>query len=216
MNNYCVYVHTNKINGKKYVGLTSQDPERRWKHGYGYKGSTYFYNAIQKYGWNSFTHEIIAANLSKKEAQDMESKLILEYKTQDENFGYNLESGGSAPQHSDATIEKLRLLNKGRIVSEETKEKMREADKLRPIHKHTEEAKTKISAAKIGHKVSDETREKLRKAFSQKVICVEMNKIFNSMKEAAEYFGLSKCTISAVIKGRNKTAGGYHWKLIND
>ena len=216
MNNYCVYVHTNKINGKKYVGLTSQDPERRWKHGYGYKGSTYFYNAIQKYGWDSFTHEIIADNLSKKEAQDMESKLIVEYKTQNENFGYNLESGGSAPQHSDATIEKLRLLNKSRIVSEETKKKMREADKLRPIHKHTEEAKLKISAAKIGHKVSDETKEKLRKAFSQKVICVEMNKIFNSMKEAAEYFDLSKCTISAVIKGRNKTAGGYHWKLIND
>ena len=216
MNNYCVYVHTNKINGKKYVGLTSQDPERRWKHGYGYKGSTYFYNAIQKYGWDSFTHEIIADNLSKKEAQDMESKLIVEYKTQNENFGYNLESGGSAPQHSDATIEKLRLLNKSRIVSEETKKKMREADKLRPIHKHTEEAKLKISAAKIGHKVSDETKEKLRKAFSQKVICVEMNKIFNSMKEAAEYFDLSKCTISAVIKGRNKTAGGYHWKLISD
>jgi hypothetical protein len=34
------------------------------------------------------------------------------------------------------------------------------------------------------------------------------------MAEAAKAFGLSKCTISAVIKGRNKTAAGYHWKLI--
>ena len=41
MNNYLVYIHTNNINNKKYVGLTKQKPQERWRHdGLGYKKST--------------------------------------------------------------------------------------------------------------------------------------------------------------------------------
>lgn len=51
--NYKVYIHTNIINGKIYVGITKQRPERRWKNGWGYydkTGRAYFWKAIQKYG----------------------------------------------------------------------------------------------------------------------------------------------------------------------
>ena len=65
-NNYCVYMHTNKINGKRYVGQTCKKPEYRWVNGKGYKGSPHFFSAIQKYGWNNFEHQIIAEKLSKK------------------------------------------------------------------------------------------------------------------------------------------------------
>ena len=67
-NKWCVYTHTNKINGKKYVGQTCQIPEKRWKNGNGYKRNPYFYNAIQKYGWDNFEHQILASDLTLEEA----------------------------------------------------------------------------------------------------------------------------------------------------
>ena len=63
---YCVYKHTNKINGKVYIGQ-SMNPKDRWsRQGHQYKGCTYFYNAIQKYGWNNFIHEILIDNLTQE------------------------------------------------------------------------------------------------------------------------------------------------------
>lgn len=213
---YCVYVHTNKSNNKKYIGLTCQKPEERWRKGKGYKGSNRFYNAILKYGWDNFTHEILKDNLSREEALNLEEKYIKQYNTTDENFGYNLESGGSAPEHSQETKDLLSSLLKNREFKEEWIVKMREAFKTRPGKKWTEESKEKLRQKKYGHEVTEGTRKKLHDAFGIPVLCVELNKIYPSMKDAAESFGLSKCTISAVIKGRNKTAAGYHWKLLNN
>ena len=60
--NYCVYKHTSPSN-KVYIGITSQEPERRWQNGYGYATQQLFWRAIQKYGWDNFKHEIIAEKL---------------------------------------------------------------------------------------------------------------------------------------------------------
>ena len=79
MNNYTVYIHKNKINGKIYVGQTCQEPKKRWDYGRGYETSPRFFNAILKYGWDNFEHIILYQNLSQDEANKIEIQLIKQY-----------------------------------------------------------------------------------------------------------------------------------------
>ena len=72
-NHYTVYVHISP-NGLRYYGITGNSVKRRWNNGKGYINNQYFYRAIQKYGWDSFHHEIIAEELSRREACEMEEK----------------------------------------------------------------------------------------------------------------------------------------------
>lgn len=52
-------MHDNKVNHKKYIGITGQDPEERWRHGTNYRTCVAFNRAIQKYGWDGFDHIIL-------------------------------------------------------------------------------------------------------------------------------------------------------------
>lgn len=90
---WSVYVHTNKINNKRYVGITSQKPESRWRNGTGYYGQP-FYLAIKKHGWGNFDHEIVASNLTCDEANEFEITLIRELDSHIKKNGYNTTLGG--------------------------------------------------------------------------------------------------------------------------
>ena len=92
MNQYVVYIHKNKINGKIYVGQT-HNVKKRWIPS-AYIGSTRFYNAIKKYGWENFEHIIVKSNLTKEEANIEEINLIKKYQSTDINYGYNITNGG--------------------------------------------------------------------------------------------------------------------------
>ena len=96
MNNeaYCVYSHTNKTNGKTYIGLTSMTPEERWKSGKGYHSGTHFRNAIDKYGWDNFEPRILSDCLTKKEADVLEKMYINILRTRNNEYGYNITEGG--------------------------------------------------------------------------------------------------------------------------
>ena len=103
MRTFYVYVHTNKANNKKYIGITCQEPEARWgKNGIHYlrkyKNGKYmqaaFALAIIKYSWDGFYHEVLFEGLSEKEAKSLEKELISKYNTMHPDFGYNLTLGG--------------------------------------------------------------------------------------------------------------------------
>lgn len=90
---YCVYMHINKLNNKKYIGITRQNPKTRWANGQGYRTQP-FYKAIEKYTWNGFEHKILYEGLDYKQACDYEIELIKKYNTTNPQFGYNISDGG--------------------------------------------------------------------------------------------------------------------------
>jgi hypothetical protein len=102
---FIVYMHINKLNDKKYVGITCQKPNARWHNGRGYleqtKAGSYkqdaFAKAILKYGWDNFEHKILFEHLTADEAKAKEIELIAQYHTwlQDPAcHGYNMTPGG--------------------------------------------------------------------------------------------------------------------------
>lgn len=78
-NDYVVYIHKNILNGKVYVGQTCNLSERWRNNGKNYFNSIKFYNAIKKYGWDNFTHEVVYSNLNKQAADKLEKELIHKY-----------------------------------------------------------------------------------------------------------------------------------------
>lgn len=100
---WSVYVHTNKINNKYYVGITSKVPEKRWQNGFGYYGQP-FYKAIKKYGWDNFDHEIIASHLTKEEAENFEKILIQKLDSFIKRNGYNVSIGGGVPVNEKSPV----------------------------------------------------------------------------------------------------------------
>ena len=234
--NYCVYVHTSPSN-KAYIGITSKDIKERWGfNGSHCKKNQHFWNAIQKYGWDNFKHEILFENLTKEKACKIEILLIALFNTQNPDFGYNISPGGE-------------LGFTGIILSEEHRRKISEAKKGKPGPKHTQETKMKMSQSKLGplnpnygkHIVwSDETKKKLSiskmgdsnpmfgkygKDNPKSIpICqcdMEWNvvAIFWSTYEAEKITGIragnisSVCTQTPTSSGHIRhTAGGYRWR----
>lgn len=175
---YIVYKHINKINGKVYIGQTCMKPEHRWRNGNGYINNSYFYNAIQKYGWDNFEHVIVAKNLTQSEANNIEERLIKECQSTDRNNGYNIMFGGDNHSLSDETKEKLSKIAKERMGSY-TQEELENIGRKISValsgenngfygKKHTEETKQKMrdnhanfsgeNHPMYGHKHSDATK----------------------------------------------------------
>jgi group I intron endonuclease len=228
---YIVYCHTFP-NGKKYIGITQQEPQRRWRDGKGYEGQA-VYNAILKYGWKNIKHDILFKGLTKSEAEQKEIELIRALETDSHKHGYNVESGGNASRLSEVTKEKLskskreyykthKHWNAGKQRSAETRSKISEA---RKGFKMNDEQKTKLSKRfsgknnnMYGVKMTEDHKARLQKACveatSKRCICVETKTIYSSMAEASRQTGINSRTISYVCNKdpRYKTAGGYHWK----
>lgn len=147
LTNWCVYMHENRVNGKKYIGITSQKPTNRWRNGAGYYKQSRFYAAIQKYGWDAFRHEILYTGLTQEEAERLEVELIAKYETLNEDRGYNLSPGGVFFMPTEETRAKQSAARKGWVPSEETRQKMADAKRGRPL---SEEHRAHLSAAQTG------------------------------------------------------------------
>ena len=124
---YYVYITTNLINGKKYIGVSNN------KNVY-YK--TYYIGsgkllklAIQKYGRKNFKKEIIKEFNDEIHSREYEKVLIEQYDAVNNELFYNLCEGGyggSQKGHNVSALTKEKISNKlkGRIITEESKKKI--------------------------------------------------------------------------------------------
>lgn len=212
MDNYNVYIHIFP-NSKVYIGITSQKPKRRWNNGQGYKNNQYMTNAIMKYGWDNVIHKILYTNLKKEEAEETEIKLIKEYKANNKRYGYNIEYGGC---HNGKTSEIIRKriseANKGKHNSPKTEFKKGHITII------TEEIKQKISEKNKGKHASVRTEfKKGHKPLNvRKVLCIESDVVYDTIKKASEDTNVMECHISQVCNGKRKSAGKLHWKFIEN
>lgn len=182
MGEYTVYKHTSPSE-KVYIGITKQDPKNRFNGGRGYKQNPYFSNAIAKYGWDSFIHEILVAGLTKREAEEMERHFIEIHDSTNPDHGYNLSLGGeSGAKFTDASkqkismslkeyyathpdaIENMRTRQTGKRAPDEVRAKMSESHKNRTtpeIRKRMSESRKGKPCPHGGHEITVETRKKI-------------------------------------------------------
>jgi len=112
---YMVYCHENRLNGKLYFGITKTSLYLRFRNGNGYKKQI-FGRAIEKYGWDKFNHIVLLENISKETACECEKYLIAKYNTTDPNYGYNITKGGegNSSKPSEESNRKRSLSERGK------------------------------------------------------------------------------------------------------
>lgn len=93
---YYIYLITNKINDKKYIGSTSNPLRRKKEHfqaSYTQSCKSYNYplqKAIRKYGIDNFSFEIICKTNNKRKVSELERKYIIQYNSLvNVGHGYN-------------------------------------------------------------------------------------------------------------------------------
>ncbi len=168
------------INGKKYIGQTVYSLNKRIKEHLSFskninKRQLHFHRALNKYGIDNFTWEIIAHAPTKLALDKAEIYWIKFLGTME--IGYNHQSGGSSGKLSSATKKKLSIANSGRILSEDWKQKIsdtRRGQKIaevtkmkmrKPHRKFSEITKKKMSESRKGIKFSPETCAKMSRVF---------------------------------------------------
>ena len=224
---FFVYVHTCKLNGKRYVGITQQKTvERRWRSdGSGYSNCPRFWNAIQKYGWENFDHEIIASNLTEEQACEWEISLIALFKSNHSDYGYNLADGGKYNTMPMETRLRMSRERKGRWCGKDNpnygNHKLAGANHPNYGKHFSEEIRKKMSEGRKGkgpHTFSEEHKQKLREnhgggSEKKRVICLETGVIYESINDAARKTNINKKMISNCCRKvpHYNTAKGCHW-----
>lgn len=177
---YTIYKATNTRNGKVYIGFSKNWPQRINGHNYdrryGNANNKAFYNAIQKYGWESFEWEAIYQSWNFEHTlKVMEPYFIDEYRSwvgfEDCN-GYNITRGGegvSGYKRTPELIESHRQKMKGRKFTPEhiakrvaSFKKTMNGKGTRTGKKHTLESIEKMRQAHLGKPKTESHKQAMR------------------------------------------------------
>lgn len=233
-NSYIVYKHTSPSN-KVYIGITKFDPKYRWlNNGRGYRNQTIFFNAIIKYGWINFKHEILYTELSEEKALDKEEELTRKYKSYDRRFGYNVSLRGcliptnttNSTRSNSRRKEILPILawkNRGKIIHKFNTATGSIVRTYRNVHELAVELDVPIETLrtrlnKYGILEYSEYYYKYANNQTPKVDMLSLNgeyiRTFSSLNDAYKYINrVNKGGITSVCIGNRDSYIGYKWRF---
>ena len=204
-----IYITTNMVNGRKYLGKKKFDDEDNWLT---YLGSgTTLRRAIKKHGAESFSRNIVCFCNSLDELNKAEYDLSVYLNVVESDDWYNLQYGGAGGSDgrvvTESTRRKISESNTGKVHSEEFKEKMREKFKgeNNPMYgrirtaEYSELMRQRMSGENnpnYGRRRSEETKEKIRQSLKGKMVGEKNPNYGNHLSDEA------KRKISMANKGR--------------
>lgn len=228
---YFIYITTNMVNGKRYIG----------QH-YGKTNDTYLgsgldlIKAVEKYGKENFKREIL--EICKKEELDEKEKYwIKKYDAYNSRDFYNLTEGGQKgdgwraahrwAQNNPEEAKKIykKMIEGNKKWQEEHPEEVQESIKKmiegskKWRKEHPEELKEIVKNLNNGkeqwqkehpeehQKQVDAWRKSGSDANSQQIKCLTTGEIFSSQSEAARHYNIQQANISKCLKGERKSAG---------
>jgi len=233
-----IYLITNNITKKQYVGQTKFDDDRRIKEHLQEallgRRNLHLYNSIRKYGWENFTVTHLEDNVDESDLDRLEMYYIGLYDTF--RNGYNNTIGGGGIRgyhHTDETRKKISV-NHNCSYTKNRAEKISKA--LKGRHKSQEHC-AKLSACakqRIGNKNAFYGKHHSEKAiqlnriahqkyrfFAYDLVSGKRVESFNGIDDAVNYIVLQKLSVAkvqsikyriyATIEGRQTEAYGYGW-----
>lgn len=185
-----IYRIRNNINGKCYIGKTINRVRTRWvDHINGYHPLSLIHKAIEKYGLENFTFEVVEEPsndiLNKRET------FWIKHENSVSPNGYNLTEGGDG--------------SRGYLHTDETKRKMSEQRKGKPW---TERQRDVLSKARVGNNNAGKSVGIYENG--------ELIKVFPSGRDACRETGIRVHAISKTCVGKQKCGGGFVWKFVEE
>jgi group I intron endonuclease len=226
-----IYLIRNKINGKTYIGQSLNIQRRFWDHRcVSHETNVHLRHSLKKYGKENFEY-IVLEECSPEMLDDREIYYIEKYKPE-----YNVTKGGQgrkkrlpeevkdvlrrkakeqwerkSPQEKESIIRNnlTNIAQVGHPVSEETREKLRKANLGKRQSKETIEKRkdTFLRKRAAGYRQDNNGHRK-------KIVCLETGTVYESVKDAGEKLGINNTSISANLKGRQKSTHGYHFEYL--
>lgn len=228
-----IYMCTCNINGRSYIGQSSDVKLRKCQHLSELRGNRHFnqhlQNAYNKYKEYNFSWTVLEY-CDEDSLDNREIYWIAYYNTYKD--GFNANEGGSANRNFERTEEfkqKLSIVLKESWASADdrrkefsermTGEKNPMFGRLGSLNPAYGKDHSGANNGMYGKHHTEEAKELNRQAhlgnrnkMSKPVVCIETGEMFASQGEAGRAKNCDSSTINKCCRGVKKTAGGYHWR----
>jgi group I intron endonuclease len=222
-----IYIATNKINEKVYIGQTTMTLETRKRghlyHANGTKKKFFFQYALLKYGEENFTWKKIDESDTLEELNEKEIYWISHYKSAGTQL-YNMSMGGSAFGNSRKSIHQfdaqgnfIKKYNSAKEISSEmnvSKEYIAQCCRGRSnkagdyIYLYAEEWTLETEKKELERRLQSIIKWEVHSE-KKKIVTYDKflnKKVFDSINQTSKEIGVSSFSISLVCMGTNRTA----------